>query len=95
MNYPIELYEMPDVHNIKKIKYPIYEGYAAVSEEALFKKDFITDLVKYTINNFRTRNFFVKKVYCKYLVQPQGLTILAFELVRLREPIIEKLWNEK
>ncbi len=82
---------MPDVINIKKIKYPIYEGYAPIAEENLLKKYNVTDMIKYKINEFRTRNFFVKRIYTKYYIVPSGVTIPAFELVRLREPIIEKL----
>lgn len=91
MNYPIEIQEMPDVHNIKKIKHPIYEGYAPFSDDNLFRTGFLEDFVKYQISNYRQQNFFVKRIYTKYLVLTQGITILAFELVRLRDPIIERL----
>ena len=91
MNYPISIDYMPDVMNLKKIKGPVYEGYAPISEESLLKKYCVTDMIKYKINEFRTRNFFVKRVYTKYFVVSNGVTILAFELVRLREPVVESL----
>lgn len=91
LTYPVEIDYMPDVNNLKKIKNKIYEGYVPISEETLLKDFAITDLVQYKIAEFRKRNFFVKRIYTKYLVVPSGVAILAFELVRLREPIIERL----
>lgn len=91
MNYPIELNEMPADINLKKIKPIIYEGYAVISEEIRMNPNFVTDMIKHMINEYRTQNFFVKRIYTKYTIPSRGITILAFELVRLREPIVEKL----
>ena len=82
---------MPDVMNLKKISGPVYEGYAPISEDRLSKRGFLEDFIKYKIAEFRTRNFFVKRIFLKYTIPVTGILILAFELVRLREPIIEKL----
>lgn len=82
---------MPDVMNLKKISGPVYEAYVPIAEESFIKKYFVTDMIKHKMNEFRTRNFFVKRIYTKYQVISNGVTIIAFELVRLREPIIERL----
>jgi len=91
MNYPITIDYMPDVMNIKKIKDRIYEAYVPISEEAVLKDRFIPDMIQHKINEFRSMNFFVKKVYTKFFVVSNGCMILAFELVRLRDPVIHRL----
>lgn len=91
MKHPIIIDTLPDLQ-MKQIKKPVYEDYVVVSEEMKIKRPtFLTDMIQHKIAEFRTRNFFVKKIYAKYLIPAQGLTVFAFELVRLREPVVEPL----
>ena len=88
ISYPIIIEEMPNT-NIQKIKDRIYEGYAIISEESLLTNNFNKEFVEYHIKNFRARNFFVKRIYLKWIAVSSGINIIAFELVKLRDPIVE------
>ena len=79
---------------IKHIKGTLYESYLHISEEAILTKGIYEELIRYHLVEIRSKNFFVKSIYCKYRIMSTGNTIYAFELVKLKEPIFHLSVND-
>ena len=84
--YLIDYYPA-DCNRIKHIKGTLYESYLHISEEALVADNIFENMLQYHLTDIRSKNFFVRGIYCKYHVMSTGSSIYAFELVKLKEPV--------
>ena len=80
-------YYPSECNGIKHIKGTLYESYLHVTEEVHLTDNIFENLLEHALADIRSRNYFVKSIYRKYVVMSTGHTIYAFELVKLKEPI--------